>query len=98
MTDRRYNDDEVSAIFLAAAEGPQATSLSVPRSEGLTLADLQEIGREVGIAPEAVAQAARGLELRGRGASSALQEPWRQPSPPAAAIWSAPRQASGFCW
>jgi hypothetical protein len=72
MTDRRYDDEEVSAIFLAAAEGPQATSLSVPRSEGLTLADLQEIGREVGIAPEAVAQAAQGLELRGRGASRIL--------------------------
>jgi hypothetical protein len=35
----------------------------------LTLADLQEIGREVGIPTESVAQAAQYLELRGRAAS-----------------------------
>lgn len=69
MTDRRYNDEEVAAIFLAAAEGPKTPPLTVPRNEGLTLADLQEIGREVGIAPEAVAQSAQGLDLRGRAAS-----------------------------
>jgi hypothetical protein len=69
MTDRRYNDEEVAAIFLAAAEGPQTPPLHAPHEEGLTLADLQEIGREVGIAPDAVAQAARSLDLRGRAAS-----------------------------
>src|SRR5262249_22740866 len=34
-----------------------------------TLADLQDIGREVGISPEAVAQAARSLERRGQAAT-----------------------------
>lgn len=69
MTDRRYNDDEIAAIFLSAAEGPQTPPVRVPRDEGLTLADLQEIGREVGIPPEAVAQAAQSLAPRGQAAS-----------------------------
>ncbi|MDB4874470.1 MAG: hypothetical protein JWM41_916 [Gemmatimonadetes bacterium] len=69
MTDRRYNDEEVSAIFAKSAEGPQvpqAPSLQAPRSDGLTLAELQDIGREVGIAPEAVAHAARALDVQPR--------------------------------
>jgi hypothetical protein len=69
MTDRRYNDEEVAAIFLAAAEGPQTPPLHRPREEGLTLTDLQEIGREVGIPPDAVAQAAQSLDLRGQAVS-----------------------------
>jgi len=69
MTNRRYTDEEVAAIFSAAAEAPQVTPLPVARDEGLTLADLQEIGREVGIAPEAVAQAAQSLEVRGQPAT-----------------------------
>ena len=64
MTERRYNDEEVAAIFLTAAESPQTAPVQTPRNEGLTLADLQEIGREVGIAPDAVALAAQSLELR----------------------------------
>ena len=67
MPDRRYTDEEVAAIFSAAAE-PQASPPTLAR-DGLTLADLQDIGREVGISPEAVAQAARSLELRGQAAS-----------------------------
>jgi hypothetical protein len=69
MTDRRYNDDEIAAIFLSAAEGPQTPPVHMPRDEGLTLADLQEVGREVGIAPEAVAHAAQSLAPRGQAAS-----------------------------
>ena len=69
MTDRRYDDDEIAAIFRAAAEGPQAPLPQVPREEGLTLAELQAIGREVGISSDAVAQAASSLEVR-RGATS----------------------------
>ena len=69
MSDRRYDDEEVAAIFLKAAEGPQTPPLQLPRDEGLTLADLQDIGREVGIPPEAVAQAAQSVDLGPRGAS-----------------------------
>ncbi len=68
MTERRYTDDEVAEIFRAAAEDPH-TSLPEPQPDGLTLADLQAIGRDVGIAPEAVARAAQVVAVR-RGAVS----------------------------
>jgi len=69
MADRRYNEEEAAAIFLTAAAGPETPPVSVPRNEGLTLGELQDIGREVGIAPDAVTRAARSLDLRGRAAS-----------------------------
>ena len=60
MDERRYSDDEVAAIFEAAS----APLASRPSSEkdGLTLTELQAIGREVGIAPHRIADAARGLQ------------------------------------
>ncbi len=69
MADRRYNDQEMAAIFRAAAEGPESPYREVPPEEGLTLAELQAIGREVGISPAAVAEAAQRLEIR-QGAGS----------------------------
>lgn len=62
MPDRRYSDDEVSAIFRAAADGAESRAIAGAQADGLTLADLQAIGREVGIAPDAVARAARSLD------------------------------------
>ena len=64
MTERRYSDREIAAIFRAAAEGPPQLPRDVPREEGLTLSELQAIGREVGIAPDAVAHAAHALDVR----------------------------------
>ncbi|MBK5188011.1 MAG: hypothetical protein JJD97_07180 [Gemmatimonadaceae bacterium] len=64
MTNRRYNDDEIAAIFQRAAEGPQGASIQSAGEEGMTLAELQDIGREVGISPEAVDRAARSLDVR----------------------------------
>jgi hypothetical protein len=64
MTDRRYDDDEVAEIFKRAAEGPQSLPHQVAGDQGMTLAELQEIGREAGLAPEVVASAARSLEIR----------------------------------
>jgi hypothetical protein len=72
MPDRRYDDDEVAAIFQKAAEGQETLPRHAPQGVGLTLADLQEIGREVGIAPEAVAQAAQSMDLGGRAVSQTL--------------------------
>lgn len=71
MSERRYNDDEVAAIFARASEEEQSSTrqLSAAR-EGLTLAELQEIGREAGIAPDRVAKAVRSLD------------DVRQPAPP----------------
>jgi hypothetical protein len=64
MPDRRYDENEMAAIFRSAAEGPQSVEHNVSREEGMTLAELQAIGREVGIAPEAVAQAALALDVQ----------------------------------
>ena len=65
MAERRYNDKEIAAIFRAAAEeGPQSPQREVARDEGLTLAELQAIGSEVGIPSDAVAQAARAVDVR----------------------------------
>src|SRR5438105_8239401 len=73
MVERRYTDEETTAIFKAAAE-LQQTALSAPESsgavapiagDGMTLAQLQQIGREVGIPSELVERAAIGLDRRG---------------------------------
>jgi hypothetical protein len=59
--ERTYDEDEVAQIFEVAARkgaGPR-----VP-AEGMTLAELQSIGSEVGLPPERIAEAATALELR----------------------------------
>ncbi|HEX8906584.1 MAG TPA: hypothetical protein VF771_17165 [Longimicrobiaceae bacterium] len=69
MTDeRRYGEDEVAAIFEAAADprGPGGRARS--SADGLTLAELQAIGGQVGITPARIAEAAAALELRGGAA------------------------------
>lgn len=70
--ERRYSDDETAAIFRAAAEGSLAEAPQSSHSEGLTLAELQAIGRDVGIAPEAVQRAAQALEVRRTAVSRTL--------------------------
>jgi hypothetical protein len=72
MTDRRYDDEEIAAIFRTAAEAPQALPPQESRVEGLTLAELQAIGRDVGISPEAVSQAALALDVRGTAQARTL--------------------------
>lgn len=62
MTERRYTEDEVAAIFARAAEAQQTHRRALPPADGMTLAEVQEIGREVGLPPELVAQAARSLD------------------------------------
>lgn len=72
MTERRFNEDEVGEIFALAAraaeaaEGQRGPLTPLTSSQGMTLAQLQEIGRDVGIAPEDIANAARSLERVGR--------------------------------
>jgi hypothetical protein len=72
MTERRYTEEEITTIFRAAAEGPSTPPHDLSRADGLTLADLQAIGREVGIAPDAVAHAAQTLEVRRSAVSRRL--------------------------
>lgn len=67
MTDDRvYGETEVAEIFEKAAaastRGSEGRALS--SGGGLSLAELQAIGGEVGIAPSAIAEAAASLELR----------------------------------
>jgi hypothetical protein len=72
MTERRYTEQEITTIFQVAAEGPSTPPSHVSRADGLTLADLQAIGREVGIAPDAVARAAQTLAVRQGAVSRTL--------------------------
>lgn len=72
MSERRYTDDEIAAIVRSAADDRQVVEKQLPRESGLTLSDLQAIGREVGIMPDAVARAAVTLEVQGR----ASQRTW----------------------
>ena len=69
MADRRFNEAEVAAIFEKAAESQQTGQHQLPAGEGMTLAELQAIGREVGIPPEQMALAAKAIELGGRPTS-----------------------------
>ncbi len=54
MSDRRYNEEEVAAILKDAAEAQYSDDRLLPSSGGLTLAELQAIGREAGISPEMI--------------------------------------------
>jgi hypothetical protein len=58
--ERRYQEDEVAEIF-EAASAPALSRGDPAPNQGLTLAELQAIGREVGIAPERIAEAAASL-------------------------------------
>src|ERR1700752_646782 len=62
MAERRYSEEEVARIFERAAENQQSTKRQLAPAEGMTLADLQGIGRDVGISPAIVAEAAESLD------------------------------------
>jgi hypothetical protein len=63
--DRRYRDDEIAAIFEAAATAKESGRRASSAAGGLTLTELQSIGRDVGVPPERIAEAAAALD-RGR--------------------------------
>lgn len=70
MTERRYSEEDAAAIFQRAAEAQQqGRRPQLQASEGMTLAQLQEIGGEVGIPSELVAEAARSIDHAGRPSS-----------------------------
>ena len=69
-SEREYTEEEIASIFAAAA---QRSFLPARASgKGLTLPELQQIAREVGLAPDAVAHAAARLD------HPAVS--WRQPA------------------
>lgn len=62
MTDRRYSEEEAEEIFRLAAESEHGATASLTPSEGMTLVQLREIGREAGLHPDLVERAARTLD------------------------------------
>lgn len=64
--ERRYNDAEIAEIFRQAAEAQEAAQRQLGHGEGLTLAELQEIGQEAGITPAFIARAAAGVARTAR--------------------------------
>lgn len=62
MTERRYNEAEVAAIFERATEAPPSGAQLIAANDGMTLAQLQEIGAEVGIAADLIALAATAVD------------------------------------
>ncbi|MDP1891452.1 MAG: hypothetical protein Q8K55_11230 [Gemmatimonadaceae bacterium] len=62
MNDRRYNEQEVAEIFGRAAEAQGDATRALTPGEGMTLAELQDIGQQVGMTAAAVADAARSLD------------------------------------
>ena len=62
MTERRYTETEVEEIFARAVEAQRDAARQLPATEGLTLSEVQEIGQQVGITPDVVADSARTLD------------------------------------
>ncbi|MGZ8456441.1 MAG: hypothetical protein ACXWZ4_07565, partial [Gemmatirosa sp.] len=60
MTGRRYSDEEVRRILALTAEAEAAAQAEADRP--WTLAQVEQIGAEAGLAPQAVAAAALALE------------------------------------
>ncbi|MGD8867909.1 MAG: hypothetical protein PVI01_09765 [Gemmatimonadales bacterium] len=69
MTERRYSEEEIAAIFERAAQAQRTARRQLRSGDGMTLAELQEIGRDVGIPSELVAEAALSLDRGGRPTS-----------------------------
>lgn len=65
--ERRFSESEVDEIFERATSAEASRALKpsgAPSSDGLTLSELKEIGAEVGIPPERIAEAAQALSHR----------------------------------
>ena len=69
--ERRFDEDEVAAIFerATAREAAGGRQLVPSGNRGLTLGPLQDIGRDVGLAPDAIAEAAASLVRGERSAT-----------------------------
>lgn len=61
--ERRYSEEEIQEIFERATEIQENRSRSGRSKEGLTLPEIQEIGREVGVPPDRIESAARSLDM-----------------------------------
>lgn len=60
--ERKYREEEVKEIFDLAASMDEAGRPAESEEGGLTLAELQEVGLEVGVDPDQIAKAALALD------------------------------------
>lgn len=67
--ERRYQDHEIRAILELAVGQKESPVQALPAADGLTLVELQAVGREVGLPAERITQAVALFD--GRGASAA---------------------------
>lgn len=96
MTDeRRYGEDEVSEIFALAASEASSSLPTIREPEGLTLAELQAVGSEVGLAPERVAQAAASLD---RSVAAVPSREWFGAPVSVGRVVQLPREATDREW
>jgi hypothetical protein len=61
--DRRYTDAEVTRILERATAHADATATAPTDPHGLTLAQLQDIGREIGVSPVVIAESAALVDV-----------------------------------
>jgi hypothetical protein len=63
--ERRYQDHEIRQILDLAIGQEDGAAQSLSAVDGLTLLELQEVGREVGLLPDRITQAVAAFEGRG---------------------------------
>jgi hypothetical protein len=63
-SERRYTEQEIAEIFRQAAADQESAQAQRPHSGGLTLAELERIGKEAGIAPAFISRAAASVGLK----------------------------------
>ncbi|MDH3497533.1 MAG: hypothetical protein OER21_12295 [Gemmatimonadota bacterium] len=70
-SDRRYTDQEVALVLQRAAEIEERRAESTAAARGLSLRELHEIARDVGLSPAVIDEAVMAIEAgaRPRGAS-----------------------------
>lgn len=90
--ERRFDGEEIEAILDRAVTAREASDAARLPHEGLTLAELKDVGREVGIPAERIEEAARALDRTG-GVARTLGLPlsvgrsFALPRPPTDAEW-----------
>lgn len=65
-SDRRFTDQEVALVLQRAAEIEERRTVSSAMPRGLTLRELHEIAREVGLSPDVIDQAVSTLQTGAR--------------------------------
>jgi hypothetical protein len=63
-SERRYSEEEIARILDEATEAQQSNKPSHSPGTGLTLSELEDIGRDVGISPALISRAAARIDIR----------------------------------